>query len=63
MHPKTTKCKKPVIDIDNKKIIIITLAITMIISLLINVIPILDYLLITRNNNFYVLIEKQKQKQ
>ena len=34
----------------------------MIISLLINVIPILDYLLITKNNNFYVLIEKQKQK-
>ena len=39
-----------------------TLTITMIISILINVIPILDYLLMTKNNNFHVF-EKQKQKQ
>lgn len=54
MHPKTMKCRKPVIDIDNKTIIIMTITITMIILILINVIPVLHYLLITKNNNFHV---------
>ena len=59
MHPKTTKCRKPVIN-TVRFVIIMTITMMMII-ILIHVIPILHYLLIT--NIFHVFEKKQKQKQ
>ena len=62
MHPKTMKCRKPVINIV-RFVIIMTITMMMIIMILINVITILHYLLITKNNIFHVFEKKEKQKQ
>ena len=47
MHPKTTKCRKPVIN-TVRFVIIMTITTMMILIILIHVITIMHYLLITK---------------